>query len=194
MGTPLGALLTQAGHQVVFGSRQPEGTGQISIPEALKQGEVVLLALPYPAALELAGDDSIQQALVGKVVIDITNPLAPNYMSLTVGHTTSASEEIASRLTGAHVVKAFNTIFADVLKAKVAGESVSFTVFVAGDDTEAKKTVLSLAEAIGFSAIDAGALSNARYLEPLTELQIQLAYGLGHGTSIGFQLATVGAS
>jgi predicted dinucleotide-binding enzyme len=45
---------------------------------------------------------------------------------------------------------------------------------------------------VGFSAVEAGPLSNARYLEPLTELQIQLAYGLGHGTRIGFRLVALG--
>jgi len=104
MGTPLGALFTQAGHTVVFGSRQPEGSGQVSITEALAQGEVVLLALPYPAALELASETAVQQALAGKTVIDITNPLAADYMSLTVGHTSSAPEDVASRLPGGSLV------------------------------------------------------------------------------------------
>lgn len=177
---------------MVYGSRQPEGVGVISIAETLEQGEIVVLTVPYPAALELAGQETTRQTLAGKVVGDITNPLAPDYMSLTVGHTTSAAEEIASRLPGVRVVKAFNTIFGDVLKAKASGEAVSFTVFVAGDDADAKTTVLSLGGAVGFSAVDAGALSNARYLDPLTELQIQLANGLGHGTSIGFQFSSVG--
>ncbi len=192
MAIPLGTLLTKAGHKIVFGSRQPEGNGQTRTAQALEQGEVVVFALPYPAALELAEQEATQKARAGKVVLDITNPLAPDFMSLTIGHTSSAGEEIARRLTGAHVVKAFNTIFADVMKAKAAGEVAPFTVFVAGDDADAKTTVQSLVEAVGFSAVDAGALSNARYLEALTELEIQLAYGLGHGTHIGFQLARVG--
>ncbi len=191
MGSSLGALFAQAGHAVIFGSRQPEGAGQVSIVEALEQGEVVVLALPYPAAVELAEQSATQNVLQGKVVLDISNPLAPDFMSLTVGHTTSAGEEIAKRLPGARVVKAFNTIFADVLKARVAGEAVPVTVFVAGDDAAARATAQSLAQEIGFTTVDAGPLSNARYLESVTELTIQLAYGLGHGTRIGFQLSSL---
>jgi 8-hydroxy-5-deazaflavin:NADPH oxidoreductase len=194
MGQALGTLFSQAGHEVLFGSRHPDATGEVSIVEALEKGEVVVLALPYPAALELTEQDGTRQALAGKVVIDITNPLAPDYMSLTVGHTNSAGEEIANRLPGARVVKAFNTVFADVLKARTAGEAVPVTVFVAGADQVAKTTVLSLAEEIGFAAVDAGALTNARYLEPLTELAIQLAYGQGRGTRIGYQLVSLEAS
>lgn len=62
-------------------------------------------------------------------------------------------------------------------------------VFVVSDDTEARASVATLAQEVCFSAVEASPLSNARYLEPLTELQIQLAHGLGHGTRIGFQLA-----
>ena len=61
------------------------------------------------AALNAVGD------LRGKAVIDITNPLTADYMGLTVGHSTSAAEEIAKAVPGAEVVKAFNTVFAQVL-------------------------------------------------------------------------------
>ena len=60
--------------------------------------------------------------------------------------------------------------------------------FVASDDANAKKTVLDLARGIGFDAIDAGPLQNARLLEPLAFLNIQLGYALGMGTQIGFKL------
>ncbi|RYF41984.1 MAG: hypothetical protein EOO38_20170 [Cytophagaceae bacterium] len=193
IGDALGTLFSKAGHNVVFGSRQPDGADKVSIEDALEQGEVVVLAVPYATALELAEQEATQKALQGKIVIDVTNPLAPDYMSLTVGHTTSAGEEIAKRLTGARIVKAFNTIFADVLKAKVEGETVPFEVFVAGDDAEARATVAKLAKSIGFSAVDSGAISNAKYLEAVIALTIQLAYVQGRGTRIGFKLAELAA-
>ncbi len=189
---PLGSLLQGASHRVIFGSRQTTGDRITSVEEAAKQGELVILAVPYETALELASRADIQQALTGKIVIDITNPLAADYMSLRVGHTSSAAERIQERLHGARVVKAFNTIFADVLSAKVQGEAVAATVFVASDDADAKAQVLTLASEMGFASVDSGALTNARYLEPVTELAIQLAYGQGLGTRLGFQLIHVG--
>ncbi len=192
MAQPLGSLLQGAGHHVIFGSRQVSGDRVTSIEEAAKQGELVILAVPYETALDLASRPDIQQALIGKVVIDITNPLATDYMSLTVGHISSAAERIQERLHGARVVKAFNTLFADVLSAKVQGNPVAPTVFVASDDADAKAQVLKLASEMGFASVDAGALTNARYLEPLTELAIQLAYGQRLGTRIGFQLIKAG--
>ena len=62
------------------------------------------------------------------------------------------------------------------------------TAFVAGDDAEARRTALDLARGIGFDAVDAGPLRNARLLEPLALLDIQLGYVLGMGAQIGFRL------
>ena len=203
MGQPLAALLVAAGNQVTIASRSVnEAKGAAaklgsnaqgaSIEEALERGEVVILAIPYGAILELAAQEATKKALKGKVVMDISNPLADDLMSLTVGHTTSAAEEISRRLPGARVVKAFNTIFADVLRAKAQGQGLDVTVLCAGDDAPAKAQVLELVSQTGFSGVDAGALRNARYLEPLCGLEIQLAFAQKLGTRIGFKL--VGAA
>jgi len=119
------------------------------------------------------------------VVIDITNPLTADYMGLTLGHTSSAAEEIAKAVPGAEVVKAFNTLFAQVLAdgADLGGGQTA-TVFHASDSERAKQTVKAVAESMGFKTIDAGGLINARYLEPLAGLNIYLGYGAGLGTSI----------
>jgi predicted dinucleotide-binding enzyme len=131
------------------------------------------------AALRAAGD------LTGKVVVDITNPLTADYMGLTLGHTTSAAEEIAKAIPGAEVVKAFNTVFASVLaEGADFGNGQKVSVFVASDSTRAKQTATALAESIGFDVVDAGGLKNARYLEPLAGLNIYLGYGAGLGTGI----------
>jgi predicted dinucleotide-binding enzyme len=144
--------------------------------------DVVVLATSFAdatQALQAAGD------LTGKVVVDITNPLTADYMGLTIGHSTSAAEEIAKAAPGAEVVKAFNTLFAQVLAEGAdfgAGQKV--TVFVASDSERAKQSAAALAESIGFQVVDAGGLKNARYLEPLAGLNIYLGYGAGLGTAI----------
>ena len=144
--------------------------------------DIVVLATGYadaPAALRSLGD------LKGKVVVDITNPLTPDYMGLTLGHSTSAAEEIAKAVPGAQVVKAFNTLFAQVLaEGADFGAGRKATVFVAGDTESARQAVAGLAETLGFAVVDAGGLKNARYLEPLAGLNIYLGYGAGLGTGI----------
>lgn len=131
------------------------------------------------AALRAVGN------LQGKVVIDITNPLTADFMGLTIGHSTSAAEEIAKAFPGAQVVKAFNTVFAQVLaNGGDFGGGRQVSVFLAGDSETAKAAAGRLAESMGFLTIDAGGLKNARYLEPLAGLNIYLGYGAGHGTSI----------
>lgn len=188
MGAALAELAKKAGHSVTVGSRDPKQP----VLAAVKGADMVVLAVPYNEALALVANKEIGKALSGKILIDITNPLAPDYMSLTVGHTTSASEEIAKRLDGVKVVKAFNTIFADVLKTRLDGGKGSATVLVAGNDEAAKKVVTALATSFGFDAADAGGLVVARYLELLAQLQIMLAYGKGKGTKIGFSLVAAG--
>jgi len=91
------------------------------------------------------------------------------------------------KLAGARVVKAFNTVFARHMDTGRLGDH-RLTTFAAGDDPDAKRTVLELARGIGFDAVDAGPLRNARLLEPLALLTIRLGYGLGMGTQIGFTL------
>jgi predicted dinucleotide-binding enzyme len=84
-------------------------------------------------------------------------------------------------------VKAFHTVFAQHMDSGRVGD-LQLTTFVAGDDARAKKTVLELAIGIGFDAVDAGPLKNARLLEPFALFNIQLGYSLGMGAQIGFKL------
>jgi predicted dinucleotide-binding enzyme len=146
------------------------------------KADVLVLATSFNdavPALAALGDIS------GKTVIDITNPLTADYMGLTIGHSTSAAEQIADALPGIKVVKAFNTLFAPVLSAGAdLGNGQTASVFVAADDVAAKQTVQALATELGFSVVDAGTLKNARYLEPLAGLNIYFGYGAGLGTNI----------
>ncbi|MGR3632698.1 MAG: NADPH-dependent F420 reductase [Limimaricola soesokkakensis] len=147
---------------------------------AVAKAEVVVLATPYGAISELAGKADFS----GKTVIDVSNPVTEDFSGLQVGHKTSAAEEIASRLSGATVVKAFNTVFAQHYGTghKVNGQPIQ--TFVAGDNEAAREAVKALAAEIGFEPVDAGPLANARYLEPIGFLNIQFGYVFGHGTGI----------
>lgn len=191
MGSAFVKQLAKAGHQVrVTGRDLAKARALASAHDrvvaeppanALGDSEVVIVATGYAdavPALRALGD------LRGKVVVDISNPLTADYMGLTLGHTTSAAEEIAKAVAGADLVKAFNTVFAQVLGegADLSGQKVP--VFVASDSARAKDAARALAESFGFAVIDTGGLKNARYLEPLAGLNIFLGYGAGLGTSI----------
>lgn len=192
MGAAFVKQLTRAGHQVSVTGRNlrkaeqvaAANPGALAVPTAgaAESTAAVVLATGYGdavAALRSVGD------LKGKVVIDITNPLTPDYMGLTLGHDTSAAEEIAKAVPGADVVKAFNTVFAQILADGAdLGDGRKVTVFIAGDTERGKQTIRTLAESMGFETVDAGGLKNARYLEPLAGLNIYLGYGAGLGTKI----------
>jgi 8-hydroxy-5-deazaflavin:NADPH oxidoreductase len=197
VGSALGKGWAAKGHAVVFGVRSPGeakaqaavkaaggATRAASVKDAAADAEVVVLATPWGAT-----QDAIKAAgsLSGKIVIDATNPLKADLSGLAVGYTTSAGEEVARWATGAKVVKAFNTTGAgNMANPRFGGEAAS--MFICGDDAAAKKTVASLAEALGFEAVDAGPLSQARLLEPLAMLWISMAYAFGHGPNIAFKL------
>ena len=192
MGSAFVKQLTRAGHQVSVTARDAARAAQVAaanpganaVPTAgaAEGANAVVLATGYGdavAALRSVGN------LAGKVVIDITNPLTADYMGLTVGHSTSAAEEIAKAVPGAEVVKAFNTVFAQVLgEGADFGNGRQVEVFVASDSERARQTARTIAQSIGFAVVDAGPLKNARYLEPVAGLNIYLGYGAGLGTGI----------
>lgn len=190
MGSGFVKQLKKAGHDVRVTGRnaakaqqlaEQHGARAVSGNEAAAS-DVLILATGYDdavPALKALG------ALDGKVVVDVTNPLTADYMGLTIGHTTSAAEEIAKAVPSAHVVKAFNTVFASLLAEGASlGAGKTVPVFVASDDAQAKAAVSEIARSIGFDVVDAGTLKNARYLEPLAGLNIHLGYGAGLGTNI----------
>ena len=192
MGSALARQLTRAGHTVRITARDPAKAQALAaanpgavaaVPaDALAGSDVIIVATGYAdavPALRALG------SLAGKIVIDITNPLTADYMGLTLGYDTSAAEEIAKAVPEAEVVKAFNTLFAQVLAdgPQFADGQIA-PAFFAGDSERAKQTAQALIESLGFTPIDAGPLKNARYLEPLAALNIYLGYGAGLGTAI----------
>ena len=136
-------------------------------------GDIVVLAVPHAAIADILATRVDQ--LVGKVVVDITNPLNfQTFDSLTVPADSSAAAQIAASLPQSRVVKAFNTNLAATLASGTVGE-VPVTVLITGDDSQAKALVADVVTAGGLRAIDAGALRRARELEALGFLQITLA-------------------
>jgi 8-hydroxy-5-deazaflavin:NADPH oxidoreductase len=179
VGGALARGLRKAARQV-----KTVGNDKPGIRETADWADIVILAVPYQAiesVIEAAGS-----ALDGKVLVDVTNVLDSD-MNLAVGFTTSGAEELQNRVRKSHVVKAFNTIFAQHMDTgRLADQPL--TVFAAGDDLAARSDVLELARAIGFDPVDAGPLRNARLLEPLGYLNIQLGYVQKMGTNIGMML------
>ncbi|WP_309124665.1 NADPH-dependent F420 reductase [Arthrobacter sp.] len=153
---------------------------------ATVNGDVVVLAVPYPALKDIVAQYGEQ--LAGKIVVDITNPLNfETFDSLVVPAESSAAAELASALPSSKVLKAFNTNFAATLGSKSVGQNQT-TVFIAGDDTEAKNTLADAVKAGGVDAVDAGSLARARELEGLGFLQLTLAAGEKTQWTTGFAL------
>jgi predicted dinucleotide-binding enzyme len=189
------ARLFASKHKVTLGSRNPEqarakfpGIEVKGYDQAVKSADIVVLAVPFAEVTAIAAKTG---GLVGKTIIDVTNPLTPDFMALTIGYTSSAGEAVQAAFPQAHVVKAFNTVLAQVLARAAAGAKSLPSVLVAGNDAAANAEVVQLAKDVGFSAFDTGAITNARYLEPLAELGIQLAYAKGHGGEVGFTFGPI---
>lgn len=195
VGNKLGALLAAAGHEVVVGSRDPEaaqarlhdGLRAQSHLDAVNHGEVLLVATPWADDITLDLLTELRPFIGGKIVVDCTNPLAADWLSNSIGHTTSGGEEIAKVLPDARVVKAFNTIFAAIMEdGKQTFDGVAGTGFYCGDDDDAKAVVAGLIRDAGFDPVDVGVLKNARYLEPMAQLNIQIATLNGGDMDVAF--------
>ncbi|HIF30294.1 MAG TPA: F420-dependent NADP oxidoreductase [Planctomycetaceae bacterium] len=199
VGGTLGRRWAEAGHQVWFGSRDPDGdkaqtllancpanTRVTSWIDAVEQADVILLALPWSSVEDIL--KQLDGALDGKILIDCVNPLNSTFSGLELGFTSSAAEEIAQWAPRSRVVKAFNTLSAAVM-ADPMFDGVKAAVFYCGDDAPALEVVGQLANDLDFDAIVAGPLQNARYLEPFSMLYIHLAMN-GWGSQCAFQVLT----
>lgn len=198
IGKAIGSWAAKVGYDVTFSAKTEAGATAAalaaghgakasSVQGAVESADLVLLAIPYGTVKDIL--TRLAPLLHGKTVIDVTNPLSADFSSLTLGFTTSAAEEIAKLVPEAHVVKAFNTVFAQIYASqnpKIQGKAIS--VFVAGDNKEATEKVQALITKMGFDVVNAGPLKSARNIEPLAMLNISVGYGQGLGTSIGFTL------
>ncbi len=185
MATAIAGRAIDAGHTVeVIGRNQSKaqafaaglGAGaRTGAYGAAPSGDIVILAVPYGSAASVVAD--FGAALAGKVIIDITNPVAPDLSGLVTPSGSSGAQEIAKGLpAGAHVVKAFNTLFGPVL-----AKGGRLDAFIAGDDGPAKASVAAFLASLGLRPLDIGALHMAQTLESLGLLMIGLAKN-GAGT------------
>lgn len=195
VGGTLGRRWMDAGHEVMFGTRDPAhprvaalasetGARSAAHADAVEGADAIVLAIPWPGVLDIC--DELADRMANKVVIDCVNPLNATFSGLDLGFTASAAEEIASRCPRSRVVKAFNTVSSATM-ADPSYAGTPATLFHCGDDTDAKRIVADLANAIGFFPVDSGPLAHARLLEPLAMLYIHLAMN-GWGSRCAIQI------
>jgi predicted dinucleotide-binding enzyme len=185
----LARLWSNAGYTVSVAVRESSAANKIAgvssgpASEIARAAEIVVLAVPWPAvkdALASCGD------LSGKVVVDCTNPVLPDLEGLEFGGTISAAEKLQQLAPRARIVKAFNTIGAPLL-GNATFDSLEADGYYCGDDDAAKAAVAPLIAATGLRPFDAGPLRNARYLEAMAMLWIDLAVKRGRGPTFGFR-------
>jgi predicted dinucleotide-binding enzyme len=159
------------------------GTVTVSVLESGSEADhIVVLATPYTEVESIAKQ---YDGFKGKTLIDITNPVDFNTFQLIPEAGTSGAEAIAALVPDAHIVKAFNTVFAGtLLTGEVAGNVID--VFVAGDDAESKNAVSKFVTTSGLRPVDVGPLANSRHLEGLglIHMSVQEQLGTNWGSSI----------
>ena len=195
IGGTLGMRWRQKGHEIMFGvrNRQSQNVQKLieldknlefgEIRETVVFGDVIVFAVPWTSVEEtilIAGN------LTDKILIDPTNPLTPDLKGLALENI-SAAEKMSNLANSTKVVKAFNMIGAKTL-SNLIYDSQRADLFICGDDSHAKQIVRELAIDIGFEVIDVGPLVNARLLESLALLWIELAFRQQMGPNIAFKL------
>ncbi|KUL29497.1 NADP oxidoreductase [Actinoplanes awajinensis subsp. mycoplanecinus] len=184
MGRALATRAVEAGHTVELIGRDAAKAGEVAAAlgggatagtfGTAPAGDIVILAVPNASAVPVVA--GYGNALAGKIIVDITNPMKADASGLTTPDGTSAAQEIATAApASAHVVKAFNTVFGHVM---VPGRQLD--VLVAGDDVRAKASVSAFIESLGLRPLDAGGLDMAHWLEGTGLLMVSLArHGMG---------------
>jgi predicted dinucleotide-binding enzyme len=180
VGTALQRGFEAAGREVQNAGKEPA-----HVRELAEWAEALVLAVPYGErrnAIDAAGREN----LAGKTLVDVTNALGEG-MTFAGPPGRSGAEEVQEWVgRECHVVKAFNTVFAHHMEnGEAAGERL--TLFCAGDDDASREAIVGLGHDLGFDAVDAGALENARWLEAMGYLNITLAFKLGLGPESGFR-------
>ena len=199
MAAAIASLAVKAGHTVEVMARDAAkartlandvGAGAATGPfGAAPAGDIVVLAVPYSAVLDVV--KQYGEALAGKLLVDITNPIKSDFTGFLTPDDSFGAQQIAKVApANAGIVKAFNTQNARVLAAgPVAGHPLD--VFIAGDDAQAKARVSAFIESLGLRPMDAGKLFMARTLEHACMLWLGLmTHSVKHGKfSIGVSLA-----
>jgi predicted dinucleotide-binding enzyme len=201
VGTAVGGSLVRAGHQVTFAARDAEKARKVaselgasaaeSPAEAARQADVIVLAVPYLAAEQVAAELAGQAA--GKVVIDATNPIKADYSGLATEAGESGAERFGQLLSGARMVKALNTIFASV-QADPTTWGTTVDALYATDDPVARIAVIEVLSSMGLRPVGVGPLAAARELEAMAWLNIRLQMIAGGDWRTTFALLGAPAS
>jgi 8-hydroxy-5-deazaflavin:NADPH oxidoreductase len=175
-GSAIKRGLDRSGYEVRIVGSDPK-----AVDETARWADLLILAVPFSALPDAA--KAISEGAKDKTVVDVTNIVGPNVKV----PATSGAKELQMGIPESKVVKSFNMVFAQNMDSGRAANQ-QITLFMAGDDKDAKKQVGQLATDIGFDPVDVGALDNAKLLESLGNLVIQIGYAQGLGTNIGFKL------
>lgn len=180
VGSAIARGARAAGHDVVITATEPAKAQHVaaslqvaaatSNTVAAASADAVVLAVPFTAVPAVA--EEIRGATIGKIVIDVTNPINADLSGLTVTGR-SAAEQVQDLLPRSAVVKAFNTVLA-AKQAEPVTDGIQLDGFYAGDDAEAKKAVADLLAGIGYRPVDVGGLAAALALEHMAFLNISL--------------------
>jgi predicted dinucleotide-binding enzyme len=173
MAAAIGGLAVKAGHAVEVIARDAGRAGRLSDKLGEKAttgrfggipaGAIVILAVPYSAAVGVVKEHRV--GLAGKILVDITNPIKPDFSGFLTPDGSFGAREIAKVVpAGVKIVKAFNTQNAGVL-ASAPAQGRSLDVFVAGDDAHSKAKVATFIESLELRSMDAGPLAMAWTLE-----------------------------
>lgn len=192
VGPALGRALRAAGHDVTIGTRDPEQTRAreqwdgADLPLAAYQDlDADLFINATNGGGSLAALQAVGEALNGKVVIDASNPLDHSQgfpPALFVSNTDSLAEQLQRALPEARLVKMFNTMANEVM-TNPRGLSADSTIFVAGNDPEAREAAAALAADLGWTDVfDLGDLTAARGLEMFIPLWVRMYVQLGRPT------------
>jgi predicted dinucleotide-binding enzyme len=194
VGSAIGRAAQRTGHDVIIASDSPEHAAALgdslgvqttpSLVDAVAGADAVVLAVPFAAFPDVGGQ--IAEAVAGKIVVDVSNPVREDLSDLATT-VVSAAEMVQQLLPDAKVVKAFNTVFA---ANQDTGEvdGIQLDGFVAADDPDAKRSILDFLEEIGYRPIDAGPLAAARHLEAMAFLNMWLNATNGWSWQTGWKL------
>jgi predicted dinucleotide-binding enzyme len=193
MASAIGALALKGGNTVEVTGRDASkaasaartlGNGAtVGTWGAAPTGDIVILAVLFESAVDVVSEYGV--ALADKIVVDITNPFSPTGTGLAVPHDTSIAQLVAAAAPAStQVVKAFNTLFRDVLASGGPRD-----VFMAGNSAQAKASLAAFITSIGHRPRDVGDLGMAHWLEGASLLEMGLArHGLGFSLSLGVDL------
>ncbi|MCV7202670.1 NAD(P)-binding domain-containing protein [Mycolicibacterium peregrinum] len=181
MASALASRALAGGNAVEIVGRDPAAAKELAAaldgatvgtPGTTPAGDIVVVAVPYASAASVVS--AYGDVLRGKVIVDITNPVTPDFSGFVTPEGSSGAQEIAKAApAGAHLVKAFNTLYSHVLAAGPV-EGRPLDVFIAGDDEQAKARVSGFIDSLGMRPLDAGPLRMARALENVGLLSLSL--------------------